>query len=77
MYLLIGLSFSIDYLSISNKKIHSPIKTIKSSSSIGWTIRAMAWVINTKGFVFAIIGMSYAVKLFILCLLLFNLTLAP
>jgi len=37
----------------------------------------MAWVINTKGFVFAIIGMGYAVKLFILCLLLFNLTLAP
>jgi formate hydrogenlyase subunit 4 len=37
----------------------------------------MAWVINTKGFVFAIIGMGYALKLFILCLLLFNLTLAP
>jgi len=50
---------------------------ITSKSGIGRAIGAMAWVINTKGFVFAIIGMGYAVKLFILCLLLFNLTLAP
>ena len=46
-------------------------------SGIRGAVGAMAWVINTKGFVLARIGVGYTVKLFILCLLVFNNALAP
>jgi len=60
LYLSIGLSFLIVYLSTRTKKIHSPIKTTKRITSISgmvtWAIRAMGWSVVTNAKVFALVG---------------------